>query len=449
MLIQMLSDVLALEITAFALFLLRNFWGQGDISPDIYGSVVLLLLIGPLFSVALNTCQSITLPPHKEIKQISLAVSLTYLIILAFLFLRQEGSLYSRLVVGGAWLCSLFTVPFLRGQVRQWLSTKAWWGRPVIFLRYGACSDKVWDYLQNHPQRGLKPVERLHITPDMPDADALLLAAQKRHPGAVGLFCYSEEEPGTARLIQRLSLHFHALLLVPELTTGEHHFWLTPRDLGCTVGLLVRQNLLDARRLRVKRCMDVALTIVGALAALPLGLLIALAIKLDSPGPALYAQRRLGQGGRPIEVYKFRTMVNNADEMLTSHLQTHPELCQEWEKYQKLRHDPRVTRVGNFLRKTSLDELPQLWNVFRGSMSLVGPRPIVESEIDRYGRVYMAYSLVKPGITGLWQVSGRNNTSYIERVRLDHYYVNNWSVWMDIWILARTIPVVLLGKGAY
>ena len=181
----------------------------------------------------------------------------------------------------------------------------------------------------------------------------------------------------------------------------------------------------------------------------PLLGLIALLIKLDSPGPVLYTHTRIGFGGKPFKVWKFRTMIKDADRVLREYLEKHPELRAEWERDHKLRHDPRITRVGKWLRKTSLDELPQLWNVLRGEMSLVGPRPIVKEEVKKYGEKFSLYTKVKPGMTGLWQVSGRNDTSYEDRVNLDAYYVQNWSVWLDIYILARTVKVVVVGKGAY
>lgn len=448
MAILLLTDALALEATALLVFVLRSLL-PGELNSGLYMSVMPLLLLGPLLNVALNTSQSIALPPHKEIKQLFLATSFTYLLVLAYLFVTQEATLYSRLVVGGAWLCSLISVPTARGRVRRWLSAKPWWGRPVVFLRRGAGGEELWDYLETHPQRGLRPVDMVHVTPDQPDLKATLSDLRRRHPDAVALLCLDGRTQDNADFIRQVSLFFGSMLLVPPLTSGEGRFWLTPRDLGCAVGLLVRQNLLDARRLRAKRYMDLFITLLSSPVVIPLGLFLALCIRLDSKGSPLYAQHRIGQNGKPIRVFKFRTMICNADALLHTHLEANPELRDEWEANQKLRDDPRVTRMGAFLRKTSLDELPQLWNVFSGSMSLVGPRPIVEKEIDRYGKVYTDYSLVKPGITGLWQVSGRNNTTYAERIRLDHYYVTNWSVWMDIWILARTIPVVLLGKGAY
>jgi lipopolysaccharide/colanic/teichoic acid biosynthesis glycosyltransferase len=135
--------------------------------------------------------------------------------------------------------------------------------------------------------------------------------------------------------------------------------------------------------------------------------------------------------------------------VLEYYLEQHPELREEWEQDQKLRYDPRVTRIGRFIRKTSLDELPQLWNVILGEMSLVGPRPIVTNEVPKYGPYYELYTIVKPGITGLWQVSGRNNTTYDERVQLDAYYVRNWSPWLDVYLLLKTVRIVLFAKGAY
>jgi Undecaprenyl-phosphate galactose phosphotransferase WbaP len=170
---------------------------------------------------------------------------------------------------------------------------------------------------------------------------------------------------------------------------------------------------------------------------------------LDSRGPIVYSQKRLGRGNKPFKVYKFRSMVKNADEVLKEHLAAYPELRREWEETHKLKDDPRVTRVGRFIRRYSLDELPQLWNVLKGDMSLVGPRPIVDAEVARYDDAFGLYCLVRPGMTGYWQVSGRSNTSYERRVELDSFYIRNWSIWLDITILMGTVGVVVYGDGAY
>ena len=219
--------------------------------------------------------------------------------------------------------------------------------------------------------------------------------------------------------------------------------------MGGILGLEVRQRLLMPGPRLAKFSIDLAATLVGGLLLLPLIVAIAILIKLDSPGSIFYLQTRIGQGGKHFKAWKFRTMVPDAAKSLQDYLEKHPELQDAWEKDHKLRRDPRVTRIGSFLRRTSLDELPQLWNILRGEMSLVGPRPIVDEEIERYGNKFPLYTKVIPGLTGLWQVSGRNNISYQERVNLDAYYVRNWSVWLDIYILTRTIWVVVTGEGAY
>jgi Undecaprenyl-phosphate galactose phosphotransferase WbaP len=182
---------------------------------------------------------------------------------------------------------------------------------------------------------------------------------------------------------------------------------------------------------------------------LPLLALIAFAIRCNSAGPALFAHERIGRGGRTFRALKFRTMVVDADEALKQVLARDPALRAEWRQFHKLKRDPRVTRVGAFLRKSSLDELPQLWNVIVGEMSLVGPRPIVADEVAKYRKAYAYYQRVRPGMTGMWQISGRNDTSYAERVRLDTYYVRHGSVWLDLYILAMTVGVVLKRNGAY
>jgi UDP-galactose-lipid carrier transferase len=180
----------------------------------------------------------------------------------------------------------------------------------------------------------------------------------------------------------------------------------------------------------------------------PLMLTLVAIIRADG-GPALYRHRRIGAGGRVFDCIKFRTMVTDADCVLRRVLATDPAAAEEWAATQKLRDDPRVTRIGRFLRRSSLDEVPQLLNVIRGDMSLVGPRPIVQAEVARYGADIEHYYAAKPGITGLWQVSGRNDMSYRRRVQLDAWYVRNWTLWHDLAILFKTIPAVLLQRGAH
>lgn len=210
----------------------------------------------------------------------------------------------------------------------------------------------------------------------------------------------------------------------------------------------MQQKLLDPRRQIVKRIMELCLITFLLPLLIPLCVLVALSVKLSSPGPVFFRHKRIGFAGKDIDVWKFRTMVSDADAVLQDYFARNPELMSEWEANHKLVCDPRITPIGRFLRKASLDELPQLWNVVRGDLSLVGPRPIVWDEVEKYKDGFSLYKKVRPGLTGLWQISGRSDTSYEERIRLDSYYVRNWSVWFDIYILIKTPEEVIRCRGA-
>jgi Undecaprenyl-phosphate galactose phosphotransferase WbaP len=198
----------------------------------------------------------------------------------------------------------------------------------------------------------------------------------------------------------------------------------------------------------VKRCFDVVAAATFLIVFLPLFLVVALGVGLSSPGPIIYAQERIGRNGRSFRFYKFRSMVMNSDEVFSAFLDSCHEARVQWEQYQKLERDPRITPFGRFIRKTSLDELPQMWNVLVGDMSLIGPRPCMPQQKNLYGTYWGAYCAVRPGITGLWQVSGRNKLTYEQRVILDVRYVTGWSIWLDARILAKTVGVVLTGDGS-
>jgi undecaprenyl-phosphate galactose phosphotransferase len=199
----------------------------------------------------------------------------------------------------------------------------------------------------------------------------------------------------------------------------------------------------------LKFVFDWCLTFAGTLCISPVLLAIAIWVYRDSPGPVIFKHRRIGKDGKDFYCYKFRSMCVDADVKLKELLEKDPEARAEWEKDFKLKNDPRITRSGAFLRKTSLDELPQIFNVLKGEMSLVGPRPIIRDEIPRYGKYIEDYYMVRPGITGMWQTSGRNDIDYDERVQMDTWYVRNWNIWFDIVLLWRTFSVVLNKKGAY
>ena len=208
-------------------------------------------------------------------------------------------------------------------------------------------------------------------------------------------------------------------------------------------------NLKNRGSRLLKFVFDWTLTLVGTILISPVLMAIGIWIYRDSPGPFIFKHRRIGKDGKEFNCYKFRSMCVDADVKLKELLEKDPEARAEWEKDFKLKNDPRITKSGAFLRKTSLDELPQIFNVLKGEMSLVGPRPIIRDEIPRYGKYIEDYYMVRPGITGMWQTSGRSDIDYDERVQMDTWYVRNWSIWFDIVLLWRTFSVVLNKKGAY
>jgi len=211
----------------------------------------------------------------------------------------------------------------------------------------------------------------------------------------------------------------------------------------------VRSPLATGANGTVKRVFDIVAALLLVIPAIPVAVVIALAIALETRGPVLFAHTRIGAGQRPFRLWKFRSMRQDAEAALDRYLAIRPELSAEWWARHKLKNDPRMTRVGRWLRRTSLDELPQLWNVLRGDMSMVGPRPIVRAEVPKYGPAFGLYECVRPGLTGLWQVSGRTDLSYRGRVVCDTQYIRHWDLALDFKILFRTVMVVLRGRGAY
>ena len=221
------------------------------------------------------------------------------------------------------------------------------------------------------------------------------------------------------------------------------------KDIAGIIGFASVHNLTFKGNLFLKRLLDISIILFFSPIWLPVMIILAFLTKITSRGPIFYGHKRVGKNGKVLKCWKFRSMCVNSQEILEKILATDPVRREEWEKDRKFIDDPRVTKFGKFLRKTSLDELPQLFNVLTGEMSLIGPRPVTEPELVKYGK-YKDYVLsVSPGLSGMWQVSGRSDTGYEERISFDSYYIQNWSIWLDIWILIKTVWVVVKGKGAY
>lgn len=254
------------------------------------------------------------------------------------------------------------------------------------------------------------------------------------------------------RLLHLIALcegRVQSIRLVPDLF-GLASVGVEAEDLDGMLLLHMRWNLAKPWNLLIKRLFDLSVATAVAIALAPVLIATAIAIRIESPGPIFFVQERLGRGRRRFGCVKFRTMYADNEARLQSHLADDQGASAEWKEFAKLKSlDPRVTRVGRFLRRSSIDELPQLINVIRRDMSLVGPRPYLPSETERMGDLAETILKAPPGVTGLWQVSGRNNLSFEQRVRLDEYYVRNWSLWMDVVVLLKTVRAVLRGDGAY
>lgn len=221
------------------------------------------------------------------------------------------------------------------------------------------------------------------------------------------------------------------------------------KEIGDIIAFSSTHNLTITFYYTLKRFIDILIILFFSPIIIPIFVILMLLVKCTSKGPIFYGHKRIGKNGKEFKCWKFRTMVYNSQEILEQILATDPVRAAEWEAERKFKDDPRITKFGRFLRKTSLDELPQLINILLGQMSLVGPRPVTKPELEKYG-YYKSYVLsVLPGLSGMWQVNGRSETSYEERIYFDTFYIQNWSIWLDLWILIKTVYVVIKGKGAY
>lgn len=368
---------------------------------------------------------------------------------------------FSRYIWSFTWLFVLLLVPSFRMLTKKMLDLMGLWKRETVIIGAGTNAVEAWKAIDSEKNLGFRVISFvsdnnenvkngniinipvISVTPN-----ELIEKFDKRTQFIVAL----ESHESTLRndWLRVLMINGYRYVSVIPTLRGMP---LDSTDMSFIFShevmiFRVHQNLAKISSRIIKRVFD----IIGSLAIItissPLLLYIALKVKKDN-GPAIYGHERIGKGGRPFKCLKFRSMVTNSKEVLDELLNSNSEAKKEWDETFKLKDDPRVTNIGKFLRKTSLDELPQLFNVLKGEMSLVGPRPIITAELERYSDEVDYYLLSKPGMTGLWQVSGRSDVDYETRVYLDAWYVKNWSMWNDIAILFKTIGVVLRKDGAY
>ncbi len=461
-LLLMVCDYLAVVLSELSALFLRRFL-PGMPSPDFdIPNIYIYIIVPAIFICFLHVMRTYipTMAFWQLAKNVFYAVLYSILMILMLMYFGKISAVVSRLFVGFTWIFSFNLILSFRYIIKRFLNHYGLLQIPVLFVGAGRTAELVLKSFRHDTGYGYRIIG---FVDDHPISEQLA----KTYP-ILGGFADAERivketavdyviitAPGLSNekmmtMVDRLQPHVKHLSFVPDfigLPVGNLEVSSLVDESMLVIG--VRNNLASVWNRALKRGFDLIVSLLGMIVALPVGIMIALAIYIDSPGPVIFAHLRIGQKKRVFPCYKFRTMVPDAEEKLREYLLENPGAMEEWQDSFKLKDDPRITRIGRFLRKTSLDELPQLINVLKGEMSLVGPRPIVRREIIKYGEYFRDFALVPPGITGMWQVNGRSDTTYDERVRMDSWYVRNWSVWIDLVYLLKTVRVVVSGRGAY
>jgi undecaprenyl-phosphate galactose phosphotransferase len=372
---------------------------------------------------------------------------------------------FSRAWFVSAWCLALVTLPLCRVLTKKLLSRLGRWQQPTVILGTGQNAQEAAKALRGETLMGLEPLAFLAPKGEAPQAAPIEVDGRHLKVLAAGedleatldrldrphlmVALEADNLLPYQGLLQRLFARYSNMSIVPPLRgLPLYGMEMTHFFSHEVLMLTARNNLARPIPRALKRMFDVLGSLALLITLAPMFAYLSWRIR-QTGGAAVFSHRRVGRYGRMFSCLKFRTMVPDAESVLRRYLEGDPGARAEWERDFKLKDDPRVTPIGRFLRRTSLDELPQLWNVIKGEMSLVGPRPIIEEELQRYGDQVDYYLETRPGITGLWQISGRNDTTYEDRVALDSWYVRNWSLWYDLVILVKTIGVVLRGRGAY
>lgn len=453
------SDILLAVFTWEAASLSRELMGFGALTDVAVTSIVPSIGIWVGLRALMGLYPGYGLDQVEELRRQTYAVLATLAIATIFALIFQVGDSLSRLLLVLGFMGLAVFAPVAR-HFMKWVAMKAGiWGKPVVVLGASKAGADLLRTLQREWQLGLRPVA-VFDNRRVPEGGMLAGvpyggtledasgAAQKYGVDTAILAMPRAYREHLAHVVDWVSMNFRNVIVVPDLS-GVANSGVVARDLAGTFGMEIKHNLLNPWARGAKRAVDLLATVAGGVLISPLFLALALLVWLESRGTVFYRDQRMGRNGKLFSCIKFQTMVPDAEAALQRLLKDDAAVREEYFKYHKLRNDPRVTRIGRFLRKTSLDELPQLWNVLRGEMSLVGPRPYLPRESGDMGTRQEEILRVYPGITGLWQVNGRNHSSFTDRVQMDSYYVRNWSVWLDLVILARTLATVLLSRGAY
>lgn len=323
---------------------------------------------------------------------------------------------------------------------------------PVIFVGNGKATEDIIYFTNHNNCFGIKVADIIEEIEDINQLRKnIITKIEQLKVKTVIIAIPNLEKNKLLNLVEDIQPLVRNLMFVPN-TIGIPVINLEVKKIYESNMLLlsIRNNLAKKTNRRIKRIFDIVFSLLTMVIIIPVSIIVMILIMIESPGAApIFKHYRVGRGGTLFPCYKFRSMVPNAQEKLQEYLKSNPEARKEWNAYFKLKDDPRITKIGRFIRKTSIDELPQFINVLKGEMSWVGPRPIIKDEIHYYGKYINDYYAVLPGITGMWQANGRSDTGYDERVVLDTWYVRNWNIWIDIALIIKTIKAVLFGKGAY
>ena len=459
MLVFISADILlALALWQVAL-LLQGVWGHGTLTTYALASMVPNVVVWVGLRSLLSLYPGYGLGQVEELRRQTFALFTTLAITTVFAFASHVDDSLSRILLFAWTLGLLLLAPIVRNCVKLALMKFNLWGKPVVVLGARETGAHILDDLQREWQLGFRPIAVFdnRVAPlkgslkGVPYGgtlgDAIALGREHKVDTAIFAMPHARREQ-LAKFVDLAKLNFRHVVITPNLV-GITNSAVMARDLAGTFGVEIKFNLLDPWSQRLKRVLDLGATVIGGLFILPLIAVLSLLVRLESHGSVFYADKRMGRDGELFSCVKFRTMVPDAENLLQKLLAENEEAREEYLKYHKLRDDPRVTYIGRFLRKTSLDELPQLWNVLRGEMSLVGPRPYLPRESADIGPTQSEILRVTPGITGPWQVAGRNHASFSERVQMDVSYVSDWSVWLDLVLLVRTVGCLLFRRDAY
>ncbi|WP_166178462.1 undecaprenyl-phosphate galactose phosphotransferase WbaP [Rubrobacter tropicus] len=458
LLLVLVDCALALAVWQLAI-LLRAFFMGGSVSEVTVVGVLPIVTVWVGLRALLGLYPGYGMNPVEELRRQTYAVLATLAITATFAVAVQVDDVVSRSVLAMGCAGLLLCAPVVRQLVKWRLMKLRLWGKPVVVFSSGETGGRVVALLAKEWGLGYKPIavfgshpgeDRRHYEAAPDDkslADAMRLSRRYGVDTVIFAMPHTRREH-LERLVHWASFGFRHVTVIPNLE-GVANSAVVARDLAGVFGVEIRYNLLDTWVRRVKRALDLLATAAGGIFVVPLLLVLCMLVRLESGGPIFYTDTRLGRNGEPFSCLKFRTMIPDAEDALRRILERDPEARAEYARYHKLREDPRVTRVGRFLRRTSLDELPQLWNVLKGEMSLVGPRPYLPRESGDIGVTQSDILRVYPGMTGPWQVSGRSTTSFEDRVRMDAHYVRDWSVWLDLVLLARTVKALATDRSAF